>query len=482
MKKIFSLLLISLLLTGCATTPLVSTTDSTIPSSATPPETTTMIETTTSSAETTFLPGTSASKESTLPPETSAPKETTLPPETSAPKETAPPPETSAPKETAPPPETSVPKETTLPPETTMPEETTLPPETTVAPDSLDIFMDTLTLEQKVGQLFIAAPEQIMVDGAAVTSMTDDLAAALKTYPLGGIILFGQNIQNPDQITALNNALTEQSVISPFICVDEEGGLVARLGNNSAFGLPTYENAAAVAASGDPEDVRNMGRTIGGYLDQYGFNLDFAPVADVNTNPNNPIIGTRAFSSDPEIAATMAAAFAAGLREQGVCATFKHFPGHGDTDQDSHSGLAVSWRNREQQKNCEWIPFRQATALDFIMIAHVALPEITGDMTPSTLSRQVVTDILREELDFDGLIITDAMNMGAITESYGSSEAAIAALRAGCDIVLMPNNVPEAFRAVVDAIKGGEFTEEWLDETVRRILEFKQAHGILVLP
>ena len=378
---------------------------------------------------------------------------------------------------------------TTTPPETdsmteatTLPPETTRPPETTTAPDPMDVLMDSLTLEQKVGQLFIAAPEQLLEDVTAITAMTDELAAALQTYPLGGIILFAQNIQEPEQLMALNKALADACLIAPFLSVDEEGGLVARLGRNSAFDLPTYENAAAVAASGDPEDVLNMGRTIGGYLAKYGFNLDFAPVADVNTNPNNPVIGTRAFSSDPEMAATMAAAFAAGLREQGVCATFKHFPGHGDTDQDSHSGLAISWRNREQQTACEWIPFREATARDFIMIAHVALPEITGDMVPSTLSRPVVTGILREKLGFEGLIITDAMNMGAIADSYGSSEAAIAALEAGCDIVLMPNNVPEAFRAVMDALNSGRFTEQWLDETVRRILSFKQAHGILALP
>ena len=365
---------------------------------------------------------------------------------------------------------------------TSLPPENSLPPETTAAPDPMDVLMDSMTLEQKVGQLFIAAPEQLLEDGATITSMTDELAAALKTYPLGGIILFAQNIQNPEQITALNSALAEASALPPFLSVDEEGGLVARLGSNSAFNLPTYENAAAVAASGNPEDVLNMGQTIGAYLNKYGFNLDFAPVADVNTNPDNPVIGTRAFSSDPEVAATMAAAFAAGLRENGVCATFKHFPGHGDTNQDSHSGLAVSWRNREQQERCEWLPFREATPLDFIMIAHVALPEITGDMIPATLSRQIVTGILREELGFEGLIITDAMNMGAITESYGSSSAAIAALEAGCDIVLMPNNVPEAFQAVLDAVNSGKLSDEWLDSTVRRILNFKLAHGILVLP
>jgi beta-N-acetylhexosaminidase len=175
----------------------------------------------------------------------------------------------------------------------------------------------------------------------------------------------------------------------------------------------------------------------------------------------------------------MAAAFAAGLREQGICPTFKHFPGHGDTAQDSHSGLAVSYKTREELEICEWIPFREATSGDLVMTAHVALPEITGDMTPATLSREIVTGILREELGFAGLIITDAMNMGAIVETYGSAEAAVAALRAGCDIILMPENLPEAFDAVIAALEDGRLTEEWLDDTVRRILEFKQTHGIL---
>ena len=378
---------------------------------------------------------------------------------------------------------------TTTPPETdmmiettTLPPETTNPTETTSAPDPVDVLLSSMTLEQKVGQLFIATPEQLLQTEASVTEMTDELAAALETYPVGGIILFARNILDPEQTVALNNALNQACAIAPFLSVDEEGGLVARLGRNSAFNLPTYENAAAVAASGDPEDARNMGRTIGEYLYRHGFNLDFAPVADVNTNPNNPVIGTRAFSSDPEVAAVMAAAFAAGLREQNVCAAYKHFPGHGDTNQDSHSGLAVSWQKRERLESCEWIPFRSATALDFVMIAHVALPEVTGNMTPSTLSREVVTGILREKLGFEGLIITDAMNMGAIVNTYGSAEAAIAALKAGCDIVLMPNDVPAAFQAVLDALNSGEFTGQWLDATVRRILNFKQAHGISVLP
>ena len=369
----------------------------------------------------------------------------------------------------------------TVPPTTVQAVEVTLPPETTVPADPMDLLLDSLSLRQKVGQLFIAAPDQLLSD-TAVTAMSDELAAALDTYPLGGFILSSDNIQNPEQITALNQALTDASMIPPFLSVDEEGGEVARLADNSAFDLPVYESAAAVGASGDPADVRAMGQTIGAYLHQYGFNLNFAPVADVNTNPDNPVIGDRAFSSDPVVAAQMADAFAAGLRENGICATYKHFPGHGDTDQDSHYGLAVSYHPQEYLDSREWVPFRTADAQDMIMVAHVALPRITGDMTPATLSRQIVSKILQEDLAFEGLIITDAMNMGAIADSYPSGEAAVAALQAGCDLVLIPADVPAAFDAVLKAVEDGTLTPEWLDATVRRILTFKQLHGILTLP
>ena len=217
----------------------------------------------------------------------------------------------------------------------------------------------------------------------------------------------------------------------------------------------------------------------------------------MNTNPGNPIIGKRAFSADPEVAARMAAAFTAGLNEHGIIGCYKHFPGHGDTAQDSHSGLAITYRTREEMESCEWIPFREAGSADFVMVGHIAAPEITGDMTPATLSYRMVTEILKGDLGFSGLVITDAMNMGAITRDYPAGEAAVAALQAGCDvihtpgeaavgalaagcdIILVPEDLPEAFEAVLAALDSGRLSMEWLDETVRRILEFKELHGIL---
>ena len=375
-------------------------------------------------------------------------------------------------------PETTVP-ETAPTLETTLPAETAAAAQTTLPRDPLDLLLEHMTLEQKVGQLFICTPEQLLPDAGPISAMTDRLGEAISRYPVGGMILFADNILSPDQLGIFNQALQDASDIPLFLSVDEEGGIVARLANHSAFDLPRYQSAAAVGASENPEDARQMGRTIGAYLKAYGFNLDFAPVADVNTNPHNPVIGNRAFSADAVMAAEMAAAFAEGLREQGIIATFKHFPGHGDTAQDSHSGLAVTHRTGRQLANREIIPFLKAGSLDFIMVGHIAVPEETGDMTPASLSPYMVSTILKDNLEFGGLVITDAMNMGAITDTYTAGEAAVNALAAGCDIVLMPENLPEAFGAVLSALEEGRLTMQWLDETVWRILQFKQLHGIL---
>lgn len=375
-------------------------------------------------------------------------------------------------------PETTVP-EVSLPPLTSTPAETTLPPETALPPDPMDLLIADMTLEQKVGQLFIVSPEQLLPGVGPLSAMSATLGEAIFQYPVGGIILFGDNILSPAQLEAFNQELRLACEIPPFLAVDEEGGTVARLARNDAFDLPRYKNAAAVAASGDPSDVLEMGQTIGAYLSRYEFNLDFAPVADVNTNPGNPVIGKRAFSSDPETAAAMAAAFARGLRENGVIATYKHFPGHGDTAQDSHSTLAVSNRTLEELMQTEFLPFLAAESTDMIMVGHIALPNVTGDMTPSTLSYRVVTEILKGDLGFSGLVVTDSMQMGAITDACSPGEAAVAALAAGCDIILLPEDLPEAFHAVIAAVEDSRLSMDWLDATVRRILEFKELHGIL---
>ncbi|MBE6947644.1 MAG: beta-N-acetylhexosaminidase [Ruminococcaceae bacterium] len=352
-------------------------------------------------------------------------------------------------------------------------------PSEPAVPDAVQTYLQELTLAQKVGQLFIAEPEQLWKKSGAVTEVTGELKAALEQYPVGGMILFAENLISPEQLTALTKELQAASQIPLFIATDEEGGRVARLANHKAFNLPKYENAAAVGSSGNPQAAQAMGSTIGAYLKEYGLNLNFAPVADVNTNKKNPIIGTRAFSSDPLIADKMAKAFAQGLREKGVAATFKHFPGHGDTVEDSHIGLATNRKTKEELQNCEWIPFQSASRTDMVMVGHIALPQVTGNMLPASMSKEIVTGILKQELGFSGLVITDALNMGAITKSYTAGEAAVTALQAGCDILLMSEDLEEAFDAVMDALENGTLSVQWLDDTVYRILRFKYEHKIL---
>ncbi len=372
-------------------------------------------------------------------------------------------------------------------------EPTTLPTseDETQPTDPILELVSHMSLREKVGQLFIIRPDALDFSlspeaisdskSAGATALTEAMTAALTEYPVGGFVMFAKNITDPEQITAFNAALKTSCSITPFLAVDEEGGLVARLANNSAFDLPTYRNAAAVGATGDISQAFSMGATIGTYLKEYGFNLDFAPVADVNTNPDNPIIGTRAFSSDATVAAAMSDAMAEGLKSQDVIAVFKHFPGHGDTNEDSHTGIAISYKTEAEMLECEWLPFLNADERDFIMVGHIAVPSITGDLTPGTLSSQIVTDILKVTLGFEGLVITDSLEMDAVASDYTSGEAALAALHAGCDILLMPKNLQEAFDAVVDAVETGSFSLSELDSRVSRILRFKASHGLLDL-
>lgn len=360
--------------------------------------------------------------------------------------------------------------------------------------DPVAALLQQMTLREKVGQLFMIRPdsldlalpqEQINDEHAdGVTALSDAMRKTLQDYPVGGICQFGKNITGPQQIAQFNAELQAASKIPLLISVDEEGGAVARLANHPAFDLPRYESAAAVGETGDPEAAREMGATIGAYLKDYGFTMDFAPDADVYTNPANTVIGTRAFSQDAATAAAMAGSMAQGLQEQGVLPTLKHFPGHGDTAEDSHSGLAYSHRTKEEMRQCEFLPFLQPTEGEngigphAIMVGHIAAPALDGD-TPASLSYPIVTELLRGELlqGGDVLVVTDSLAMGAITEQYAPAEAAVQALNAGCDILLMPDGLTEAFDGVVAAVENGTISEERLNESVARILRVKQQYA-----
>lgn len=349
------------------------------------------------------------------------------------------------------------------------------------ASGNVEAKLASMTVREKVGQLFLVRPEALDFDKTSDNkTLTDAMRENLKQYPVSGIVMFRQNITNAAQMQSFMQDYQNASATPLLIAVDEEGGTVARLANHKAFDLPKYESAGAIGATGDTEQAKAMGRTIGGYLKPYGYNLDFAPVADVNSNPNNPVIGKRSFSSEANVAAAMVAAAVQGFHESGMLCTLKHFPGHGDTGEDSHYGTATTTKTWEEMKAVEMLPFEAgiAAGADVIMTAHITTPNATTDGLPASLSYTMLTERLRGELGFTGVICTDALEMQAITNHYSAKDAAVTALNAGADLLLMPIDLREAFDGVVEAVENGEVTEERLDESVRRILTLKEKAGL----
>ena len=222
-----------------------------------------------------------------------------------------------------------------------------------------------------------------------------------------------------------------------------------------------------------------MGSTIGAYLKKYGFNMVFAPCADIFTNPDNTVIGDRAFSTNAKSASKLASAMADGLKEQNIIPVFKHFPGHGDTEEDSHKSIAVSYKTYKQMKKCEWLPYKNLSENDCVMVGHIATPKITNNLVPASLSKEIVTDILRNDLKFNGLVITDSLEMGAVVNDYSAEEACVLAIQAGCDILLDVKDFKSCFDSVKNAVEKGEISQERLDESVKRILFFKKSYGII---
>lgn len=351
--------------------------------------------------------------------------------------------------------------------------------------------LDKLTTEQKVGQLFFVRPETLDPNrtpeeaedpaGPGVTQADPALQNTLQQYPVGGFVLFGKNLESPDQLSQLMDTLSRNAAVPLLFSVEEEGGTATQVAGRPGFSVPTLESLADIGATGDPAQAQAVGQTIGTYLRELGFQLDFAPVADVNTNPNNPVIGDRAFHSDPEQAAMMVSAAVDGFHQGGVACTLKHFPGHGDTAQDSHYGYASSDKTWEEMRTCELYPFQAgiAAGADAVMVSHIATPNATSDGLPASLSYEMITEKLRGELRFQRLVVTDSLAMEAITDSYSAAEASLMAFQAGADVLLMPADLGEAYDALLAAVQDGTISQERLDESVLRILQLKENYGLI---
>ena len=370
-----------------------------------------------------------------------------------------------------------------------LPEATPAPtptPEPTPTPDPVAEQVAALTVEQKVGQLLVA--------GIAGTQPGEDGAAAIQDYQVGSIILFGRNVESAEQLAQLNNGLKALNgdYIPLFLAVDQEGGRVDRMPAEVENLPPALEFGSIPDTDSRLDTCFELGRTLAAQCAAFGFNLDFAPDMDVWSNPDNTVIGDRAFGTDLESVTYAANETAWGILSGGVIAAAKHFPGHGDTAVDSHYGLPVVDKTLEELEELELRPFRQAidttcvygtygdAAIPAVMVAHILMTQLDPDW-PASLSHKVVTGLLREELGFDGVVCTDDLTMGALAQTWGVGEAAVLAVEAGCDLLLVCHeldNLTAARSALLEAVDTGRISMERLDESVYRILSLKLEYGL----
>lgn len=341
--------------------------------------------------------------------------------------------------------------------------------------------LSSMTLEEKVWQMFIITPEQLTGVGCA-TQAGQTTAEAVAQMPVGGVIYFSQNLETPEQttemLTKIQQFAKDASGIGLFLAVDEEGGLVARCADK--LGTTALSDMAVYGARNDAAEAYEIGQTLGSDIGALGFNLDFAPVADVDLCDGNEL-GGRIFSDDPQVVANMVSGVVRGMQDTGVSATLKHFPGLGAEDGNSHEDSHVIIdRTLEELRSAEFVPFQAGidAGAEFVMVGHQIMT-CTGDELPSDLSHTAVTDYLRGELGFEGIAVTDSHLMNTISEVYTSGEAAVLAIEAGMDIVLMPVDVQEAVDAVCAAVQEGRLTEERINESLLRILAEKEEMGLV---
>lgn len=337
--------------------------------------------------------------------------------------------------------------------------------------DKIKDKVESMSLEEKIGQLFIV--------GFEGEEINDEIVDLVKNQKVGGLIYFSRNIVDSNQIINLNNEIKAiEKDIPLFISVDEEGGVVSRVPEEFVK-LPS---SGYIGQFNDENLSYNVGKIIAKELNSLGFNMDFAPVLDIDSNPNNTVIGERAFGNNSEIVSRLGIKTMEGIKDGKIIPVVKHFPGHGDTDVDSHYGLPIVKKTLEELENLEFIPFKNAidNGADVVMISSIILESIDNEY-PATMSKKVTTDILRDSLGFDGVIATDDMTMGAIVDNYNLADAVIMSINVGSDLVLVCHGYDDIINSIVavkDAVNSKIISEEKIDESVYRILKLKDKYNV----
>ena len=341
-------------------------------------------------------------------------------------------------------------------------------------PDPAERLLAEMTLHEKVCQLFVVQPADLVPGFGRVTAAGEATRLALERYPVAGLLYDASNLETIDQTRTMLANVQSYSKIPLILTCDEEGGRVNRLMNTVGT---TYIGPMLGFKDQGPDKAAENAATIAADMSACGFNMDLAPVADVWSNPKNTVIGDRAYSDDFQQAAQLVAAAVGGFHQGGVACTLKHFPGHGDTSADSHYGSVYVHKTLEELRQAELIPFQAGidAGADAVMMGHMILDQI--DDQPALFSYQLVTGLLREEMGFTGVVMTDSLQMQAMTDHYGSGEIAVGAVKAGVDILLCPRSLKDGVEALTEAVESGEITEERIDESVLRILRLKQSFG-----
>ena len=337
----------------------------------------------------------------------------------------------------------------------------------------------SMTEDEKLWQLFYVTPE-LLTGVETATRAGDSTKEALEAMPVGGIVYFAKNFEDRAQTQDMLHNTKSYTKIPLFLGTDEEGGTVSRVGSNPAMGGIEIPSMQSLGEQADPAAVYQAGQNIAENLRAVGLNMDFAPVADVASS-SSAVIGSRSFGSDAQLCASMVSVLTGSLQTKGVVPCLKHFPGYGSAITDDHYGTSILTKTLDDLEACDFLPFVSGieAGAPFVMVSHLSVPEVVGDETPSDLSSKIVSEILRNKLGFTGVIITDSHQMASITDHYTSGEAAVKALQAGVDMILMPQDLQAAFDGVKAALNDGTLTQERIDESVLRILQVKAEYNIL---